>query len=86
MLSTSILSGSSSSPSARRSPETQVYKKPCNHRLREVIEKAQCGFVKFASSTEHHMKRAVLYLRVSTIDQTTANQERELREIAACIS
>jgi DNA invertase Pin-like site-specific DNA recombinase len=28
------------------------------------------------------MKRAVLYLRVSTIDQTTANQERELREIA----
>jgi DNA invertase Pin-like site-specific DNA recombinase len=29
------------------------------------------------------MKRAVLYLRVSTIDQTTANQERELRDIAA---
>src|SRR3954465_14817267 len=29
------------------------------------------------------MKRAVLYLRVSTIDQTTANQERELRQIAA---
>jgi hypothetical protein len=29
------------------------------------------------------MRRAVLYLRVSTIDQTTANQERELREIAA---
>ena len=29
------------------------------------------------------MKRTVLYLRVSTIDQTTANQERELREIAA---
>jgi DNA invertase Pin-like site-specific DNA recombinase len=28
------------------------------------------------------MKRAVLYLRVSTIDQTTANQERELREAA----
>jgi hypothetical protein len=28
------------------------------------------------------MKRAVLYLRVSAIDQTTANQERELREIA----
>jgi DNA invertase Pin-like site-specific DNA recombinase len=23
------------------------------------------------------MKRAVLYLRVSTLDQTTANQERE---------
>jgi DNA invertase Pin-like site-specific DNA recombinase len=29
------------------------------------------------------VKRAVLYLRVSTIDQTTANQERELREVAA---
>src|SRR5215813_4039987 len=28
------------------------------------------------------MKRAAIYLRVSTIDQTTANQERELREIA----
>src|SRR5215475_5053385 len=31
------------------------------------------------------MKRAVLYLRVSTLDQTTANQERELREIAGRI-
>jgi DNA invertase Pin-like site-specific DNA recombinase len=29
------------------------------------------------------MKRAVLYLRVSTLEQTTTNQERELREIAA---
>jgi len=28
------------------------------------------------------MKRAVLYLRVSTVDQTTANQERELRATA----
>jgi len=28
------------------------------------------------------MRRAVLYLRVSTVDQTTANQERELRGIA----
>ena len=28
------------------------------------------------------MKRAVLYLRVSTVDQTTANQERELEAIA----
>jgi len=27
------------------------------------------------------MKRAVLYLRVSTVDQTTANQERELRAV-----
>jgi DNA invertase Pin-like site-specific DNA recombinase len=31
---------------------------------------------------EGKMRRAVLYLRVSTIDQTTANQERELRQIA----
>jgi DNA invertase Pin-like site-specific DNA recombinase len=29
------------------------------------------------------MKRAALYLRVSTLDQTTANQERELREVAS---
>jgi DNA invertase Pin-like site-specific DNA recombinase len=28
------------------------------------------------------MTRAVLYLRVSTVDQTTANQERELRAVA----
>jgi DNA invertase Pin-like site-specific DNA recombinase len=28
------------------------------------------------------MKRAVLYMRVSTLDQTTANQERELRQVA----
>jgi DNA invertase Pin-like site-specific DNA recombinase len=32
------------------------------------------------------MKRAVLYLRVSTLDQTTANQERELRNVAARMS
>jgi DNA invertase Pin-like site-specific DNA recombinase len=31
------------------------------------------------------VKRAAIYLRVSTIDQTTANQERELREIASCV-
>jgi DNA invertase Pin-like site-specific DNA recombinase len=31
---------------------------------------------------ETTMKRAVLYLRVSTLDQTTANQERELRQAA----
>jgi DNA invertase Pin-like site-specific DNA recombinase len=29
------------------------------------------------------MKRAILYLRVSTLEQTTANQERELREVAS---
>jgi DNA invertase Pin-like site-specific DNA recombinase len=31
------------------------------------------------------MKRAALYLRVSTLDQTTVNQERELREVASHI-
>jgi DNA invertase Pin-like site-specific DNA recombinase len=31
---------------------------------------------------EFPMKRAVLYLRVSTVEQTTANQERELQAIA----
>jgi len=29
------------------------------------------------------MKRAAVYLRVSTLDQTTANQERELRQVAS---
>jgi DNA invertase Pin-like site-specific DNA recombinase len=29
------------------------------------------------------MRQAAVYLRVSTLDQTTANQERELREVAA---
>src|SRR6516162_5990838 len=37
----------------------------------------------WASTSGVLMKRAVLYLRVSTIDQTTANQERELREVAS---
>ena len=27
--------------------------------------------------------RVAIYLRVSTLDQTTANQERELREVAS---
>src|ERR1700726_2087064 len=31
------------------------------------------------------MKCAAVYLRVSTLDQTTANQERELREVASRI-
>src|SRR5260221_6518455 len=31
------------------------------------------------------MKRAVLYLRVSALDQPTAKQERELREVASRI-
>src|SRR5258708_30362268 len=31
------------------------------------------------------MKRAGLYVRVATLDQTTAKQERELREVASRI-
>jgi DNA invertase Pin-like site-specific DNA recombinase len=31
---------------------------------------------------DDYRERAVLYLRVSTLDQTTANQERELRQVA----
>ncbi len=31
------------------------------------------------------MRRAVIYVRVSTLDQTTVNQERELREVASGI-
>jgi DNA invertase Pin-like site-specific DNA recombinase len=31
------------------------------------------------------MRRAAVYLRVSTQDQTTANQERELRAVAECM-
>src|SRR5262249_24532662 len=33
-------------------------------------------------SWERPMKRAAIYLRVSTLDQTTANQEQALREAA----
>jgi DNA invertase Pin-like site-specific DNA recombinase len=31
------------------------------------------------------MRKAVMYLRVSTLDQTVANQERELRAVAECM-
>jgi DNA invertase Pin-like site-specific DNA recombinase len=34
-------------------------------------------------STGDTMRRAALYLRVSTLEQTTVNQERELRAVAA---
>jgi DNA invertase Pin-like site-specific DNA recombinase len=42
-----------------------------------------CDNLCFHRAWEHSMKRAVLYLRVSTVDQTTANQERELRQVAS---
>lgn len=35
------------------------------------------------ASVQKNKKRAALYLRVSTDDQTTANQERELQQVAA---
>jgi hypothetical protein len=37
-------------------------------------------FLQLRSWRTQAMRRAVIYLRVSTLDQTTANQERELRE------
>jgi DNA invertase Pin-like site-specific DNA recombinase len=42
-----------------------------------------CYALDITSAGRLTMKRAVLYLRVSTIEQTTANQERELREVAS---
>ncbi len=38
--------------------------------------------VVIANGGDPSMRRAALYLRVSTVDQTTANQERELRDVA----
>src|SRR5262245_18270520 len=43
------------------------------------------GSLHLTLPSEALMKRAALYLRVSTTDQTTANQERELREVASCM-
>jgi hypothetical protein len=67
-----------------------VWNNPRKNQLRRALEKL--GFLRrarvcakriFAHSPEGvPMKRAVLYLRVSTTDQTTANQERELRQVA----
>ena len=37
----------------------------------------------YSVNGESAMRRAALYLRVSTLEQTTENQERELREVAA---
>ena len=47
--------------------------------------KKHAEFVSFRSSPRKPggiHAAAVLYLRVSTIEQTTANQERELRQVA----
>ena len=48
----------------------------------DCVWKNPSGILPSVNGRAWAMKRAVLYLRVSTIDQTTANQERELREIA----
>ena len=45
-------------------------------------EQAAVGADLIALMDALSVKRAVLYLRVSTLDQTKANQERELRAIA----
>src|SRR3954453_7568592 len=51
------------------------------YEIRAVL-KHGCGTLSGSKWGRLPMKRAVLYLRVSTLDQTTANQERELRQAA----
>jgi hypothetical protein len=47
------------------------------------FDSAECRlWYAFFTEQGEIMKRAVLYLGVSTLDQTTANQERELRQVA----
>jgi DNA invertase Pin-like site-specific DNA recombinase len=55
-----------------------VAKKP----TKQAIFDTQSGYGTLHLEGARAMRRAVIYLRVSTLDQTTANQERELREIA----
>src|SRR5262249_29229932 len=61
-------------------------KSACSERL-GIVVKNRCFYLRSmlwsGSNYGGSMKRAVLYLRVSTTDQTTANQERELREVAS---
>jgi hypothetical protein len=51
--------------------------------LKQLFPHAVHGMVRRLKSGGEAMRQAVIYLRVSTVDQTTANQERELREIAS---
>ena len=42
-------------------------------------------YLRVCETRENSLKQAALYLRVSTLDQTTVNQERELRAVASRI-
>src|SRR5262249_61227125 len=44
-----------------------------------MLKRTNCGTLRASSQGGEAMKRAVIYLRVSTQDQTTSNQEHELR-------
>jgi DNA invertase Pin-like site-specific DNA recombinase len=66
-----------------------LYRKPSAHFEAATIENVaisacgqSSGKVRAVRTKERTMRRAVFYLRVSTQDQTTANQERELRAVA----
>src|SRR5262249_36410412 len=61
-----------------KTPQKCVAEKPTKRAILDANLLWLCRFGRAAT-----MRRAAVYLRVSTIDQTTANQERELREIAA---
>src|SRR5262249_30322969 len=50
-------------------------------RLLPTLPRARRRTIRLYRLGADEMKRAVLYLRVSTLDQTTVNQERELREL-----
>jgi hypothetical protein len=58
-----------------KTPRNSVTEKPAKRVILELSPVAKGRGIS--------MKRAVLYLRVSTTEQSTANQEHELREIAA---
>jgi Resolvase, N terminal domain len=70
-----------------------VYGKPLRKRAIATTENTRFltpdfAYLKTVGTTVWHLKggatamRAAVYLRVSTQDQTTANQERELRAVA----
>src|SRR5262249_9427346 len=57
-------------------------KKPSQNPLLNSPQKKHLALCSCEAGGTQAMRRAVIYLRVSTLDQTTANQERELRETA----
>jgi predicted site-specific integrase-resolvase len=67
---------------ARKAP-VGPYRNPARNRGRRSLKTHRFPRLqKGIGNGDAHMRRAAIYLRVSTQDQTTANQERELREVA----